>query len=211
MKRLIIIGAGSFGREVLEYAEDIFSEKRSEWHIGGFLDDNLSALESYDIKYPIIDKISEYIPEENDIFISAFGEGTQRIKFGRIIQERGGIFTNIIHPSCRVLSRVSIGSGAIIGMNTLIANDTKCGDFLYMNYGSIIGHDNVIGIGCTLNVYCGTNGHCCLGDYVYMGTHSTIIQGKKIGDNVRVAAGSAVFSNIKDNVTVYGNPARVLK
>lgn len=211
MKRLLIIGAGSFGREVLEYAEDIVAAGKNEWVIGGFLDDNTHALDDYEVAYPIVGGISDYAPQEGDVFISAFGEGTSRVKFGEMIRERGGEMANIIHPTAKILHRVEIGTGCIIGMNTLIANDTKCGDYLYMNYGSIVGHDNVMGIGCTLNVYCGTNGHCTFGDYVYMGPNSTVILGRKVGDHVNISAGAAVFNNVKSAVTVYGNPAKILK
>lgn len=211
MKRLVIIGAGSFGREVLEYAENIIAAGLNKWEIGGFLDDNRQALDDYEVKYPIIGGIFDYQPQADDVFISAFGEGKQRVKFSNIIKERGGEFINIIHPQATILHRVKLGNGCIIGQNTLIANDTICGDFLYLNYGSIVGHDNVLGVGCTLNVYCGTNGNCTFGDYVYMGSHSVIVPGRKIGHNVNVAAGAAVFNNVKSNVTIYGNPAKILK
>ena len=211
MKRLIIIGAGSFGREILEYAIAIVEAGKNEWEIGGFLDDNLHALDEYDVKYPILGGISDYQPQEEDVFISAFGEGKARVHYANIIRERGGKFVNIIHPTVTILHRVELGEGCIIGQNTLIANDTKCGDFLYMNYGSVVGHDNVLGIGCTINVYCNTNGHDSLGDYVYMGPHSVVIQGRSVGDNVNIAAGAAVFNNVKSDRTIYGNPAKTLK
>ena len=57
MKRLIIIGAGSFGREILEYAIAIVEAGKNEWEIGGFLDDNLHALDEYDVKYPILGRL----------------------------------------------------------------------------------------------------------------------------------------------------------
>ncbi len=211
MKQLVIIGAGSFGREILEYAIAIKEAGGKEWDIKGFLDDNRQALDGYDVGYPIIGGISDYMPQEDDVFISAFGEGKARVKYGQIIAGRGGKFVNIIHPTATILHRVQLGVGCIIGQNTLIANDTKCGDFLYMNYGSVVGHDNVLGIGCTINVYCGTNGHDTIGDYVYMGPHSVVVQGRSVGDNVNIAAGAAVFNNVKSDRTIYGNPAKMLK
>lgn len=211
MKQLVIVGAGSFGREILEYAIAIIEAGKNEWEIKGFLDDNRHALDDYDVNYPIVGGISDYMPQKDDVFISAFGEGKARVKFANIIRERGGKFVNIIHPTATILHRVVLGDGCIIGQNTLIANDTKCGDFLYMNYGSVVGHDNILGIGCTINVYCNTNGHDTLGDYVYMGPHSVIVQGRSVGDNVNIAAGAAVFNNVKSDRTIYGNPAKTLK
>lgn len=211
MDKLIIIGAGSFGREVLEYAEAIVDAGKNEWEICGFLDDNTLALDGYDVKYPILGGISNYQPMEGDVFISAFGEGNARVKYANMIKERGGKFINIIHPQATILRRVKLGIGCIIGQNTLLANDTECGDFLYMNYGSVVGHDNIFGIGCTLNVYSGTNGNVIFGDYVYMGTHAVVIPEINVGCNVNIAAGAAVFSNVKSDRTIYGNPAKMLK
>ena len=211
MDKLIIIGAGSFGREILEYAEAIVESGNKEWEICGFLDDDTYALNVYDVKYPIVGGISNYQPKDGEVFISAFGEGHARVKYANMIKERGGKFINIIHPQATILHRVKLGIGCIIGQNTLVANDTECGDFLYLNYGSVVGHDNKFGIGCTLNVYSATNGHDIFGDYVYMGTHAVVIPERKVGSNVNIAAGAVVFSNVKSDRTIYGNPAKILK
>ena len=47
MKKLIIVGAGGFGREVYNWAMDV-QKVNNEWKIGGFLDKNPRALEKYD-------------------------------------------------------------------------------------------------------------------------------------------------------------------
>jgi acetyltransferase-like isoleucine patch superfamily enzyme len=47
-----------------------------------------------------------------------------------------------------------------------------------------------------------------IGNGVRIGSNSTILP-VKIGDNVIIGAGSVVTKDIPDNVTVYGNPARI--
>jgi acetyltransferase-like isoleucine patch superfamily enzyme len=47
-----------------------------------------------------------------------------------------------------------------------------------------------------------------VGDRVRIGSNSTILP-VKIGNNVIIGAGSVVTKDIPDNVTVYGNPARI--
>jgi serine acetyltransferase len=41
-----------------------------------------------------------------------------------------------------------------------------------------------------------------------LGSHGTIIPSKKIGDDVYIGAGSVVISNLKNNIRVFGNPAK---
>lgn len=45
----------------------------------------------------------------------------------------------------------------------------------------------------------------------WVGIGASVRQGVTIGRNVMVGAGAAVVSNIPDNVTVVGVPARVLQ
>ena len=50
-----------------------------------------------------------------------------------------------------------------------------------------------------------------IGDGTWIGTHSIILKGVKIGKNVTVGAGSVVNKDIPDNAVVGGNPAKIIK
>mgnify|MGYP003379570671 CR=1 FL=1 len=47
--------------------------------------------------------------------------------------------------------------------------------------------------------------------YTTIGTGTKVIQGITIGENVIIGAGTVVIRDIEDNVTVVGNPARIVK
>ena len=47
-----------------------------------------------------------------------------------------------------------------------------------------------------------------IGDLTFVGAGSVIIPQISIGSNVTIGAGSTVINNIKNNFTVYGNPAK---
>ena len=53
MKNLIIVGAGGFGREVLQCVKDI-NKVFQRWNIKGFIDDDPSALAKVECDYHII-------------------------------------------------------------------------------------------------------------------------------------------------------------
>jgi len=50
-----------------------------------------------------------------------------------------------------------------------------------------------------------------IGNNCWIGGHSTICPGVRLGDNVIVAAGSVVTKSFGDNVIIGGNPAKIIR
>lgn len=57
----------------------------------------------------------------------------------------------------------------------------------------------------------GKGGRPTIGDHVSIYTGAIIYGGIRIGNNVKIAAGSVVFNDIPDNCIVAGNPAKIIK
>jgi len=79
-KQLVIIGAGSFGREVLCWARDIPENKR-EWDVKGFIDNIHSDGQGHDMDVPILSTISDYVPQSDDLFVCAISEPQIKLKY----------------------------------------------------------------------------------------------------------------------------------
>ena len=81
--------------------------------------------------------------------------------------------------------------------------------------GSLSIHpDVVIGDRCGVmhNVTIGTNMRGCapvIGDDVFIGVNSTVLGPIRIGDRVRIAANTAVTTNVPPDSVVVGSPARI--
>ena len=92
-----------------------------------------------------------------------------------------------------------------------ISPDAEIGPGLVIHtpYGIIVG-PNKIGSYCTLQngvvIAVGTRG---IGDNVYFGAGAKVMGSVKIGNNVVVAANSLVLTDVPDNMTVIGVPARI--
>lgn len=122
-----------------------------------------------------------------------------KMKFiARFISERSRRKTGIeIHP------------GATIGK----------GLFIDHGMGVVIGETTVIGDNCTIyqGVTLGGTGkdhgkrHPTLGDNVLVGAGAKVLGPFKIGNNARIAAGAVVLSEVPDNATAVGVPAKVVR
>jgi sugar O-acyltransferase (sialic acid O-acetyltransferase NeuD family) len=207
MKKLIIVGAGGFGREVLGYARDV-QAKLMEWEIKGFVDDNPNALENVTCDIPIIGAIRDYQPQEEDFFVMAIGSPKQKLDVAQKLTKNGAKFISLIHPTAR--SNGTLGCGCVLSPFSFISCNVQIGDFVTINVYASIGHDSVIGDGCTLISYASVGGSATLGKGIFVGAHGCILNNAKIGDFATVAAGSVVIKSVKPGTTVIGVPAKKL-
>ena len=97
-----------------------------------------------------------------------------------------------------------------------IFRKTKIGYGLYISHGGpvVVNPSAVIGNNCNLSqfVTIGSNEGkaAVIGDNVYIGPNTCIVEDVSIGDNATIGAGSVVTKDIPSNATAAGNYAKVL-
>ena len=97
-----------------------------------------------------------------------------------------------------------------------IPKETNIGPGLYLGHASsvMINASVIIGDNCNLSPFItiGSNHGrgAVIGNNVYIGPSVNIVENVNIGDDVTIGAGSIVIKNIINNVTVAGNPSRVI-
>ncbi|PZQ47785.1 MAG: serine acetyltransferase [Rhodovulum sulfidophilum] len=120
----------------------------------------------------------------------------------------------------RWLARKSYGLAAVLVCNVTkvwIPPQVALGDDFHIIHaeGSLSIHpEAVIGnrLGVMHNVTIGTNmgaGAPVIGDDVFIGVNSTVLGPIRIGDRVRIAANTAVTTDVPSDSIVIGSPARV--
>ncbi len=206
MKDLIIVGASGFGRELVQWVEDI-NKETPEWNILGFIDDNPNALDGCKCDYGIIGAIQDWMPSDKQYYACALAFPDVKYRIVTMLKERGAKFATLIHPTALVNKYAVIGEGVVVTPRSNINPDTKIGDFVSV-LGSGIGHDSCVGSFSTLSGRCSINGHVQIGERVYVASGVTIAPSKKIGDDAYVGIGSVVISNVKPGTKVFGNPAK---
>ena len=116
----------------------------------------------------------------------------------RLISQFGRFLTGIeIHPGARIGRRFFIdhGMGVVIGETSEIGDDV----LLYQN-ATLGGTGNEKG-----------KRHPTLGNHVVVGAGAKVLGNIRIGDNVKIGAGSVVVRPVPDNSTVVGIPGRVVR
>ena len=203
MKDLIIICAGQFAKEALLIAE-MMNDSEPQWNILGFLDDNKEIGLEVFRGYKIIGHIQDWIPGQNQYFAMGVARPGTKEKLYDVIHGRGGKFATLIMPTTIIPKETIIEEGCVIG-HAWIGLDVVLGKCVHVA-GSMVG-ESTIGDFSTTTGFANVAGSK-LGQRVFVGSHAVILNGKKVGDDALISAGSIVISNVKAGSKVFGNPAR---
>jgi len=204
MQDIIIVGAGSFGTEVLQCIKRI-NRVENRWNIKGFINDVPDSLVGIECDYEIIGTIRDWIPNPSEFFALGISDPRGKEKVVALLKERGAKFAQIISPDTRIGDYVKIGEGCVITGYT-IGSNAILGDFTSI-MGSMIGERSVIGDFSTTTGYVNV-ARATLGKRVFVGSHSVIMNDRVIGDDAFICVGSIVIRNVKAGTKVFGNPAR---
>ena len=206
MERILIVGAGGFGREVFCYVKDQQKQQGKEAKIF-FLDDNLDSLKGHLLQDLHLGRIDDFSPTEQDHFIIAIGDPTVRLKITERLEKKKAKFATIVHPTAYVAESTALQPGTIVGPFAFIGPDCLIGKHVMFNTYASCGHDAVIGDYCVLSPYAVVNGNVTLGQLVFMGTQACVVLGRKVGEKSKIGAGALVLKDVPERSLAVGSPA----
>lgn len=131
---LLILGAGSHGREVREIAESLHIFQKIN-----FLDDDTNKLESIGAWEDIEELRGEY----NAAIVAVGNEYTRKLWFAKLA-EAGYMIPTLVHPSAIVSQNATLGAGTVICARAAISSGAKVGAGCIISAGVAIGRDIVI-------------------------------------------------------------------
>lgn len=208
-RKLWIIGAGGFGREILGMSQTARGQG-VDWRVAGFLNDIPDALDGF----PHLPKIAgdtSYQPTPADVFICAIGDIQGRKTICEAFQARNANFINLLQPSATISGEAHLGQGVIVEAYSGIGANARVGDFSTILSHVSIGHDVVLGRFCQVSPFASILGRAQIGEGVLIGSHAVILPDIVIGAGATVGAGSVVIQNVPEGATVFGVPARQIK
>jgi sugar O-acyltransferase (sialic acid O-acetyltransferase NeuD family) len=206
MSRLIIVGAGSYGREIYSWVSTC--PIKSQYGEIVFIDDNGNSLTNHDNYPPIIGSISEFSPNQTDVFLLGIAEPKTKVVIVEKLLSKGCEFIQFIHPSCQLGINVSIGVGSVLLPNVIVSCDASIADFVSVNVNSSVGHDVQIGKYSTLSSHVDLMGFATLGTGVFIGSHGCVLPKVLVEDFATVGVSSAVLRRVDASKTVLGVPAK---
>ena len=183
MEKLLLVGAGGFGRVVLEHASNHYD--------CAFLDDGEATVVD---GVPVIGKTADmasFYPEYKLLLVT-IGNNSLRERLYKEADAIGYSFLNIIHPSAYVSPHAHIGVGCVIMNNAVVQNNARCGDGCILNPGVELHHDSAIGNYCLIYTNSVVRSLTSVGDRVWIGSNSTIPTGITIQNDEVIEDNSAV-------------------
>jgi sugar O-acyltransferase (sialic acid O-acetyltransferase NeuD family) len=207
VKHVVILGAGGFGREVLQYVRDTYGSDPG-YAVKGFLDDAPKDLEPFGLGVPVLGDIESYRAEPADRLLIAIGDPKVRQRLAERFAAQGATFLTVVHPLAYVSPAARVGEGCIIAPFASVGAHATVGDHTVVTFYGSIGHDSVVGRYCIFAPHAVTNGMTTIGDGAYMGAHAVVVPLKSVGAWARVAAGAVVYRPVPDGTFAVGNPAK---
>jgi sugar O-acyltransferase (sialic acid O-acetyltransferase NeuD family) len=188
--KLALFGHGGHAREVAAQIDDT---------VTFFVDDEYSAGD--------IRPVSEFDPNEYLMMIAVAESKHRSDIVGKLPKETQ--YFSFIHPTAIIMSDdVKIGEGSFIGANSILTTNIQIGKHAILNRGNQIGHDCIIGNYFSAMPGAIVSGNVHIGDRVYLGTNSSIIEKKYLLHDIKIGANGVVVKDITSSGTYVGCPVK---
>lgn len=209
MQRLIIVGAGGYGREMCLAARECLGFG-DEFEVAGFLDDNPSALGGRSGYPPVLGTVAQYAVGSDDVFIAAIGDLAVRRRCVAALAARGARFRTLVHRTAQVGATVRLGDGVFVAGGAVLTADVTVGAHTAVFHHAVIGHDAQIGEFAHIYALVAVGGGVVVGDGAAVYPGARIVPRRRIGEGAVVAVGSVVYRSVPAGGHVAGNPAFLL-
>ena len=197
-QRLVLVGAGDFGREVAARLP-LWPGFNEKYKIVGVIDD---AIEN---------TIVDYVPQEGVLLVNCIGNAQTRAKVFKLLKAKGAKFATLVAPNATVCGDAKLGEGTLVFDSAIISANAHLGDDVLVHNLSVIGHDVMIGNDSVVEAFVFLGGHATVGEAVQLHTRSTILPSMTVGDRATVGVASTCLTPIPADTTVFGTPAKPLK
>jgi sugar O-acyltransferase (sialic acid O-acetyltransferase NeuD family) len=198
--KLVIIGAGGFGREAAWAAET------SGYEIAGICDDDPGAAPrcaGRTFLGTLEDAVREgrVLVSDTFFFVAIGKNAVRRALFERAVA-CGLRPASVISPNALVAPDAVVGEGSYAGPGCVISVGTRLGRGVIVNNLASVGHDVTIGDFAQICPGVAISGGCTIGEEALLGTNATVIPLKRIGEEATLGAGALALRDIADGESI---------
>lgn len=213
MNKVLLLGGGGHASDILGIIETINKAAPDTWKVIGIFDDNadVERFDGRDVNiFPNIEQMIGDIDLQSSCFISAIGDPGIRLRVAQSAESLGlRAAPPLIHPGATNIStQVTIGDGSVVHAGVSVNVKAKLGRHVFVSHGALIGHDTVLEEGVIVMPGASTAGGVHVGRGAMVGSGAIVLENHRVGEFAKIGAGAVVISEVPENATVVGMPAR---
>ena len=141
MKKLMILGAGGYGKTIADVARQLGCYQKI-----AFLDDSKAGTPGV---LGICEDFLQFADESTEMY-PAFGNNAVRMAWMERFEEAGVRVPTIVHPSAYVSPLATLYAGVAVLPMAVVNTGVTVKNGCIINIGALIDHDSVIEAGCHL-------------------------------------------------------------
>jgi sugar O-acyltransferase (sialic acid O-acetyltransferase NeuD family) len=202
MKKIIIIGASGFGKEIA-WVIDRMNQAGSELGLIGFCDDAPDKQRGAFGGFPLLGSVEEataHLPGSR--FICAIGNNRARQSVVARACAAGLLPHTIIDPTASIAPNTTIGVGSFIGIGSIVSVGAIIGNHAIVNHQACVGHDVTLADFAQACPGARISGGCDIGEGALLGTNAATIPLIKMGAWSTLGAGTTALTNIPEYTTL---------
>jgi sugar O-acyltransferase (sialic acid O-acetyltransferase NeuD family) len=211
---LVIVGAGGFGRELVDLVEAINTTTPGEvYDLIGFVDGDPDERDLVLDMAPLLggDAVLAELPNDTR-YVVAITDVPARVRIDALATSLGLTPATLVHPQASVGRwHVEFGPGTIIGALAAVTTNVRTGRHTHVHYAATIAHDVELGDYVTVSPGAHISGAVRVGARAFIGSGAAVRQGTSIGDDAIIGLGAAVVQDVPAGATFVGVPARRLE
>ncbi len=213
VRRLVLVGAGGFGRETAELVRAL-NRVDPTFDLLGFLDDDPALAGEVRTGVPVVGPL-EWIHDHPDVAVTVCIGSPTAPAARRGVAARLGLdpsrFATLVHPLAVLGSTVDVGAGSVIHAACVLTADVRVGRHVEMMPGTVLTHDDVVGDGVTFGAGVRLAGGVDIGTDAYIGSGACLREAVVVGAGSVVGMGAVVLDDVPPGEVWAGNPARYIR
>lgn len=206
--RLVVIGGGGAGREMLDVIDAVNASAPGSFEVLGVLDDgepDVAKLSAYGVEHlgPVA-HLADLPPDVG--YVIGIGSPAARERIDALGGDRD--CPVLVHPAAVLAREVELGPGTMVAAGAVFMNHVTTGRHVHVSVGCSIGHDVALEDYVEVSPTAALSGFVHAARGAFLGTGAKVNPGLTVGASAVVGTGAAVVRDVAPGMTVVGIPAR---